>query len=691
MAESITIDPSKSPLSPHTTTVSDLVSSNSPHHDGGIESPDVGFAASDSNHVDHADPSQPVNCEAEMSSNNSSNETLNPSDAKWSKRRRKPSASDMQTKPQPPAKDLLLTPEQAVNQQKKLQKGYALVPVTSAALSSASDVIVTGKRTRKKPADKDAVGEQPEEASKPKGKGKTPKGKRKAPSGPAAALSTPAPVSKKSKPPATPAPSFVAPSTPAPAASTDTTKVFMLQTKLLLLQQRLSELAKPAAPSTPQAAYSDAFNTPLPPSGTQSEKKKRSSGAARTPAAPKSTGKRKAAKTPGTGSKKKKATAASPASVPLTPAASATPALPRTTSRSNRTIKQPKALAMDDDTSGLKASDPLNKCRTLLKKSMGHKFAGPFLQPVDWMALGIPHYPTVVNNPMDLGTILSKLNSGQYQTMEEFKTDVDLVWSNATKFNPPGHDVYVMAETLKKDFDAGYEKLLTTINTPKVKKTPAPKSAKKGKAKTSPVAGVSSEAPKSSKKTKAPPKPKLDDYDDYEPSSYSTPAPALRRQVSSAADEIPLSFTDKQQLKADIARLPADRLSHVMDIIQELNPEAFQAEGEDVELDIDLLTPLCARRLQRYVKSVNSKKSVGKSRKAQLAHELPTAMEIQPTDHQSAMDVAPESHATEPQAAESAPLGDNENIFDSDNESDGGGASFARPGTGFAASAGGFE
>lgn len=46
------------------------------------------------------------------------------------------------------------------------------------------------------------------------------------------------------------------------------------------------------------------------------------------------------------------------------------------------------------------------ECRKLLLEIRSHKFAGPFNQPVDPIALNIPDYPLKIKKPMDLGTIL---------------------------------------------------------------------------------------------------------------------------------------------------------------------------------------------------------------------------------------------------------------------------------------------
>jgi len=54
--------------------------------------------------------------------------------------------------------------------------------------------------------------------------------------------------------------------------------------------------------------------------------------------------------------------------------------------------------------------DPFEKakqtCINATKKLMANKNGGPFSVPVDYVQLGIPHYPDIVKNPMDLGTVM---------------------------------------------------------------------------------------------------------------------------------------------------------------------------------------------------------------------------------------------------------------------------------------------
>jgi hypothetical protein len=99
------------------------------------------------------------------------------------------------------------------------------------------------------------------------------------------------------------------------------------------------------------------------------------------------------------------------------------------------------------------------------------KDAGPFLQPVDPNALGIPHYPNVVKHPMDLGTVERKLISSNptkpdpsftrppYSSAGEFIGDVKLIFDNCAKFNGPDHTITQMGRRLEAVFDKQIKQL----------------------------------------------------------------------------------------------------------------------------------------------------------------------------------------------------------------------------------------
>jgi transcription initiation factor TFIID subunit 2 len=53
---------------------------------------------------------------------------------------------------------------------------------------------------------------------------------------------------------------------------------------------------------------------------------------------------------------------------------------------------------------------------------------------------------------MDFGTINQRLNQNKYETMEDFKEDVMLVFRNCRQFNPPGTFPYICADNVEAAF-----------------------------------------------------------------------------------------------------------------------------------------------------------------------------------------------------------------------------------------------
>lgn len=96
-------------------------------------------------------------------------------------------------------------------------------------------------------------------------------------------------------------------------------------------------------------------------------------------------------------------------------------------------------------------------CSTLLQRIKRTPNAGPFLKPVDPVALGIPDYFDKIKHPMDLSTIKSKLDSRQYSSIEEFNSDFALMFNNCYTYNHPESAVYGICKDLQKTYEALYE------------------------------------------------------------------------------------------------------------------------------------------------------------------------------------------------------------------------------------------
>ncbi|KAL2334171.1 hypothetical protein Fmac_015384 [Flemingia macrophylla] len=95
-----------------------------------------------------------------------------------------------------------------------------------------------------------------------------------------------------------------------------------------------------------------------------------------------------------------------------------------------------------------------------------HKWAWPFMDPVDVEGLGLHDYYEVIDKPMDFSTIKSKMEAKDgtgYNNVREIYADVRLIFKNAMKYNNEKHDVHVMAKTLLEKFEEKWLQLLPKV------------------------------------------------------------------------------------------------------------------------------------------------------------------------------------------------------------------------------------
>ena len=97
------------------------------------------------------------------------------------------------------------------------------------------------------------------------------------------------------------------------------------------------------------------------------------------------------------------------------------------------------------------------KLVALLDKLKAHDTENHFSIPVDGdrnLA-----YHKEIKNPMDLGTMGRKLQTGDYTTEEDFESDFKLIVSNCPKFNPPQDDITNRVDELQQFFNTEWKKL----------------------------------------------------------------------------------------------------------------------------------------------------------------------------------------------------------------------------------------
>jgi len=104
---------------------------------------------------------------------------------------------------------------------------------------------------------------------------------------------------------------------------------------------------------------------------------------------------------------------------------------------------------------------PARQVAALLRdKIIPHECSLPFRRPVNAAAMNLKDYHKIVSRPMDLSTIFSRVMLGEYDTLSDLVSDVELVVSNAKRYNPEGHVVHTLADNLHTMFFEDLNKLV---------------------------------------------------------------------------------------------------------------------------------------------------------------------------------------------------------------------------------------
>jgi hypothetical protein len=136
---------------------------------------------------------------------------------------------------------------------------------------------------------------------------------------------------------------------------------------------------------------------------------------------------------------------------------------------SSRQVKVPSRL--EDDDPEAQRERLMEKCRQILKEVKDKDLGRFFAAPVDPVALGIPTYPDIITNPMDLGTIQTKMDANEIASPEEFARLVRLVFENAITFNTlPDNVVHIAARNLLIFFNQKFRSIDRVLDATKKSK-----------------------------------------------------------------------------------------------------------------------------------------------------------------------------------------------------------------------------
>ena len=99
----------------------------------------------------------------------------------------------------------------------------------------------------------------------------------------------------------------------------------------------------------------------------------------------------------------------------------------------------------------------LDFCRDLIQRMLSGpgfwtRLVGPFKKPVDPVTDKVPKYFDVVKKPMDLTTIKTKMNNGQYSSAPEFEADVKQIFQNCYEYWTQDDPIFKLCEQFEKYF-----------------------------------------------------------------------------------------------------------------------------------------------------------------------------------------------------------------------------------------------
>ena len=113
--------------------------------------------------------------------------------------------------------------------------------------------------------------------------------------------------------------------------------------------------------------------------------------------------------------------------------------------KSGTMLRLPGPALCDDDINWFELCIKMIHELAGAKSESGRDLSWPFLEKVDWIKLNMPEYCFVVNQPMDLHTVDTRLCDGMYKDADGFSRDVRLVFENALAFNDPQDVVHGLA------------------------------------------------------------------------------------------------------------------------------------------------------------------------------------------------------------------------------------------------------
>lgn len=247
--------------------------------------------------------------------------------------------------------------------------------------------------------------------------------------------------------------------------------------------------------------------------------------------------------------------------------------------------KHQQDAARRDAAAAKRMQEIMRQFGSILRQITQHKWAWPFMQPVDVEGLGIPDYYEVIDRPMDFSTIKNQMEAKdgtEYKHVRDICSDVRLVFQNAMKYNDDKSDVHAMAKTLLDKFEEKWLQFLPRVTEEEKRREEEEAEALLNLQRAQEAAHAKIARDLSNEL--------------YEAEMHLE---ELRENVVKKCRKI--SIEDKRNLGIALTHLCPEDLSKALDIVARHNP-TFPSTALEVDLDIDAQSESTLWRLKYFIK-----------------------------------------------------------------------------------------
>eukprot|EP00899_Mesostigma_viride_P027747 jgi/Mesvir1/8157/Mv12467-RA.1 len=286
---------------------------------------------------------------------------------------------------------------------------------------------------------------------------------------------------------------------------------------------------------------------------------------------------------------------------------------PKKTSSGKKGSKEARRQKLLEDHEA-RMRDVFKKAQEVVRSLMNLKEGKWFSRPVDPATDCAPDYFKVIKKPMDLGTVIARLDRNDYGTVDDVREDVVLVFRNAQLYNPQGHFLHVVAKDFERQFEKKWGSIVAKLQ--QVEQRFQEEDRNLDFETSGGLAGLAGLV--GSPGTFAPIYGAGQDL-----TALTRQLSMLSNQVStlsqlaltggkvgggvggargSGAPKRAMKFEEKQRLSESLSQLPEDKVVTLVNIITTAHPELAPNNDEEIELDFDKLDNETLWKLDRYVK-----------------------------------------------------------------------------------------